>query len=76
MNAAEFFAVFGIFVGIWWIGRSAAQALDRYELMKAQRRKIEENGHRDGMGQPRNTERPRSTETLTFPVHPRPSGSR
>ena len=76
MNAAEFFAAFGIFVSIWWIGRRVAHALDRYELMKEQRRKIEGNGHRDKMGRQRNTEMPRNTEKLSFPVHPRPSGWR
>ena len=37
MTIAEFFAILGIFVIVWWIGRKVAQALDRYELMKGQR---------------------------------------
>jgi hypothetical protein len=63
MNFAEFFAVCGIFAIVWWICRTVARALDRYELMKEQR-KHNGNRRRDGMDQRRNTER--------LPVHPRP----
>ena len=43
MNIAEIVSIFGIFVVVWWIGRRAADAFDRYELMKDQR-KTKENG--------------------------------
>ncbi len=41
--------IFGIFVIIWWIGRRLAQAFDRYELMKEQR-KNDGNGRRNAGG--------------------------
>ena len=69
MSIAEFFAILGIFVIVWWIGRKVAQALDRYELMKGQRRN-DGRGPRDGRGERRNMGMP------GFPVHPRPNSSR
>jgi len=67
MSIAEFFAILGIFVVVWWIGRKVAQALDQYELMKGQRRN-DRGGPRGGMR--------RNTGMPGFPVHPRPNGSR
>jgi len=55
MNAAEIFGIFGIFVIIWWVGRRLAQAFDRYELMKEQR-KHDGNGRRNPVGRSRNAD--------------------
>jgi len=67
MNVTEFFAVFGIFVVMWWIGRRVAQAMDRYELMKRQC-KTGAVERRNAAGEPR------KRRTISYPVHPRPSG--
>jgi len=68
MNAAGVLAIFGIFVIVWWVGRRVAQALDRYELMKNQRKR-QGNGHLD------TTSRSRA-DRVRVRVHPRASGSR
>ena len=71
MNVTEFFAVFGILVIMWWIGRRVAQALDRYELMKRQcETKIEARERRERRSEPR------TTHTARYAVHPRTSGLR
>ena len=63
MNAAEIFGLFGIFVIVWWIGRRLGHALDRYELMKEQR-KNDGTGRRNAVGRPRNARRaPRTCAT-------------
>jgi len=69
MNVTEFFAVVGILIVMWWIGRRVAQAMDRYELMKRQcaGKQIE---RREPAGQPR------KNPSLSYPVHPRPSDLR
>ena len=36
MNLTEMFAIFGIFVVMWWIGRRLVRAIERYDLMKYQ----------------------------------------
>ena len=69
MTVTEFFAVFGIFAIMWWIGRRVAQALDRYELMKRQC-KTGAVERRIAAGEPR------KTRVLSYSGHPRPTGSR
>lgn len=59
MNIAEIVSIFGIFVVVWWVGRKAADAFERYELMKDQR-KTDGHGRLDTVGRRRNTDRVRA----------------
>jgi hypothetical protein len=70
MNLTEILAIFGVFVVMWWVGRRAAHALDRYELMKDQRKaKTEAIERRDAISRRRNSDRPR----VAMESHARPS---
>jgi len=69
MNVTEFFAVVGILVVMWWIGRRVAQAMDRYELMKRQCA-AKATERREPTGEPNHK------RNLHYGVHPRPSGLR
>ena len=75
MNIAEIVSIFGIFVVVWWIGRRAASAFERYELMKDQR-KTDRSGRVDAMGRRRSTDTDRVRATMQSGPPARASGSR
>ena len=77
MNIAEIVSIFGIFVVVWWIGRRAADAFERYELMKDQRN-TDRSGRLDAVGRRRNadTDRVRAAMQSRPPARAMTSSSR
>lgn len=75
MNLTEMFAIFGIFVVMWWIGRRLVRAIERYDLMKNQC-KSHEIAHREPVRRRRSTDRVTVAVQSRAGPRARASGSR